>query len=219
MKNFYVMIMLFIAPVSLYGAELPDSLDDFTSSGLKGRFMGIHDPGYIRIKLETGAVIDTTYSGIDFDTLYEWEQNANKLGVYRVMTIRYSNAEGVMAEDLQSRRRFSLNGVIETHPISIAVDECERNNSTTMGIQHCKRLELEAWDAELNRAYKNLGGRSNEKLRAVQLAWIKYRDAQIEYLRAAYGKREGTIWRLVYMDHVVDITRKQAEQLNSINGW
>jgi len=219
MKRIVLLIMVCITPIALYAADVPNSIDELTGKGIQAKYMGIHDPGYIVIKLNTGEIIDTTYSGIEFEILSEWEDKARELGVFRVMKVVYSNAEGVMVEDLQSRRRFNLNGVIKPHPIGIAASKCKEEHATTVGIKKCKLLELQAWDAELNRAYNNLGGKNNEKLKATQREWIKYRDAQIEYLSAEYGRRDGTIWGLIYMDHVVTITRNQTELLQAVKEW
>ncbi len=77
-------------------------------------------------------------------------------------------------------------------------------------------LALKAWDAELNRAYRGLGGSKNDKLKQAQLAWIRFRDAQTEYLREEYGKRDGSIWDIRYMHQIVNLTKTQANLLKSL---
>ena len=55
--------------------ELPKSIDFFTQKGIPGKFLKCYDPGYVVIKLDSGGMIDTKYSGIDFETIYMWEPN------------------------------------------------------------------------------------------------------------------------------------------------
>ncbi|NDW15471.1 DUF1311 domain-containing protein [Alteromonas genovensis] len=219
MKFIITFSLLLVSSSSLFANEFPSSIDYFTSKGIKGKFIEIHDPGYIVIKLDTGDVIDTTYSDIDFDKLYEWEKNDQRTNSSREMSVIYNNTDGILVEDLKTGIKFKLNGVLTTHPIDLAADECEGTFSDTVGIKQCRQLVLEAWDAELNRAYKNLGGSKNTKLKSSQLAWIKFRDAQLEYLRSEYGSRSGTIWGIVYMGHVINLTKEQAKRLKLIKEW
>lgn len=200
--------------------DIPDSIDAFfDNGGIAARFVNFHDPGFIRIKLENGELIDTTYSEIDFETLFDEEQKDEGSAKRGDMMITYSIADGVMVKDINTGKIFSLNGVIEYHPIDWAMSQCKNRSVSTMSHMSCKGLELDAWDAELNRAYKALGGSKNLKLKKAQLAWIKFRDAQNEYFRSVYSSRQGTIWGLVSMDHVISTTRNQAEQLQSVLEW
>jgi uncharacterized protein YecT (DUF1311 family) len=218
--KFLIAISVFIfSSNSIFANEFPSSIDAFTSRGIKGKFIKIYDPGYIVIRLDSGDVIDTSYSGVDFETLYEWEKNDRVTRSSREMSVVYSNADGVMVKDLKTGIKFKLNGTLKTHPIDVAADACESKFSSTVGMKSCKQLELEAWDAELNRAYRDLDGSKNTKLKETQLAWIRFRDAQIEYLRAEYGDRSGTIWGIVYMSHLVSLTKDQAQRLKSIKQW
>lgn len=123
---------------------------------------------------------------------------------------------GVEVVDLKTNTKFKLDGALKVHPIDIAGDECESRHSSTIGIKNCKKIVLEAWDHELNRAYKALGGSDNSELKAAQLAWIEFRDRQITYLKSEYGARNGTIWGIVYMSHVVSLTKEQAQRLQSV---
>ena len=69
----------------------------------------------------------------------------------------------------------------------IAQYEQKINNSTTTSEfrKHFYQLEL-ALDKELNAAYKilinNLDDKSKEKLKRSQRQWIKYRDAEFEFI-------------------------------------
>lgn len=202
-----------------FSDSFSESIDYYSKKGVPAKFVGIHDPGYVVIELDSGEVIDTTYSGIDFNTLYEWEKSVEKTKVKRDVKIIYTRADGVMVVDLKTNTKFKLDGALKLHPIDIAGDECESQHSSTMGIKNCKRIVLEAWDYELNRAYKALGGSDNSELKTAQLAWIEFRDHQIAYLQSEYGSRKGTIWGVVYMSHVVSLTKEQARRLQSIKEW
>jgi hypothetical protein len=110
---------------------------------------------------------------IEWDTLYEWEKQNKIAGNARPLSIFYSKTDGVKVRDLNTGKTFRLTGVMNPHPIDIIGDECERTYGSTIGIKQCMGFELEAWDAELNRAYKALGGNKNTKLKESQLAWMK----------------------------------------------
>ncbi len=215
----YLLIIAFLVSTQCYSQDFPETIDGFAQAGIPAKFIGVHDPGYVEIELESGQKIDTTYSGVEWETLYDWERRVDRLGKKRDVKITYSTSQGVSVADTESDVVFQLNGVIKPHPIDVAGDECEAQFTGTTGSEACKELVLKAWDAELNRAYSSLGGSEIEQLKAAQLAWIKFRDLQIEYLQAEYGNRKGTIWGLVYLSHVVAITKEQALRLTAISEW
>lgn len=207
--------LLFYSSVC-FSDSFAESIDHYSKKGVPAKFVEIYDPGYVVVELNSGEVIDTTYSGIDFDTLYEWEKTVEKTKVKRDVKVIYTRANGVEVVDLKTNTKFKLDGALKVHPIDIAGDECESRHSSTIGIKNCKKIVLEAWDHELNRAYKALGGSDNSELKAAQLAWIEFRDRQIAYLKSEYGARNGTIWGIVYMSHVVSLTKEQAQRLQSV---
>jgi uncharacterized protein YecT (DUF1311 family) len=195
----------------------PKSLNYFLKKGLPAKFAECYDPGYIVIELESGDVLNTKYSGIDFETIYAWENQVDNTGVKRDVRIIYTIEDGLMVKDLETNLTFKLLGSPNIHPIDIAGKECEVQNDSTMGIKACKNLILEAWESELERAYESLGGKNNIKLTKAHLAWIDFRDEEINYLQSQYGSRRGTIWGIIYMNYVVGITKHQAQLLQSIS--
>jgi uncharacterized protein YecT (DUF1311 family) len=83
--------------------------------------------------------------------------------------------------------------------IGIVADPCMQTDegSSTYGMQGCIERELEVWDARLNAAYKDaissssdngLDAKANEVViqnyRAVQRAWIPWRDATCDVLHS-----------------------------------
>ena len=127
----------------------------------------------------------------------------------------YSNDATVQclaeAEDVHAKR-----GCIGT-----SAGLCMKANSageTTYGMGGCLSFELEFWDDELNRQYQIALQRAKEvdaemrelgasvqnleaSLRAMQRAWIPYRDATCDYERAQWGGGTGggpaTLWCLM----------------------
>ncbi|MEM6275794.1 MAG: lysozyme inhibitor LprI family protein [Pseudomonadota bacterium] len=79
---------------------------------------------------------------------------------------------------------------------------------TTVAVSRCLDLEFQYWDTELNAAYRaalataksidaegSIGprGRANaeENLRAMQRAWIPYRDARCDFESSKWGGGSG----------------------------
>ena len=196
--------------------ELPKSIDFFTQKGIPGKFLKGYDPGYVVIKLDSGGMIDTKYSGIDFETIYMWEKDVEKTGTPRDVMITYSLNRGVVAKDIETGMTFELDGTLVNHPIDVAQSECQIQYSSTSGMKHCSQLVLKAWEVELQKAYEALGGKENPALTHSQEAWLEFRDKQLTYLKSQYSSRRGTIWGVVYMNHVVAMAKDRAKFLQSI---
>lgn len=217
--KYIITVSLFFMACGLASADdFPTSIEKIIpKEGFHGKLVRTYDPDYIVIELDSGELIDTTYSGTNSDKLDEWVDKKEKHGISREMAILYSNAEGVTAKDLKTGITFQLDGSMNPHPIDLAAVICEEAYSSTIGIQDCRRLQLKAWDAELNRAYMALGGSNNAKLKKSQLAWIKFRDAETEYLRSEYGKLEGSMWGNIFIRHEVNLTKEQVTRLQSVS--
>jgi uncharacterized protein YecT (DUF1311 family) len=215
----FKIISLVIILFSTASTAAIDSIDQYVNDGFQASFIDIYDPGYIRIQLDSGEFFDTTYSGIDFDTLFKWNDQAVK----RKFWISYTSDKGVWVTDLKTKKKFELDGVIENHPIDIALGRCYADDGgyTTFGMDFCQSMASEAWDAELNRAYKRLirTNPQNEKLKIAHRKWIQYRDAVTEFYREEYSKREGTKWTGVYIRKILELNRQQTENLQSIKIW
>ncbi len=217
MKNHItIAFLLFLLSTAAYPQDLPDSIDAFADKNVEVLYVDSYDPAIVVLELPDGNTIETTYRGVELDTLIDWEAEQKKTGNPRTLHLSYSIREGVRVRDQDSGITFSLLGVIADHPIDRAERRCQDVHSSTLGIKHCMSLALKAWDAELNRAYKALGGSRNEKLKQAQRAWIKFRDAQFDYLREEYGNRDGTIWGIRFTEHVVNLTKTQANLLKSV---
>ncbi|MCA1616454.1 MAG: lysozyme inhibitor LprI family protein [Acidobacteria bacterium] len=89
---------------------------------------------------------------------------------------------------------------------------------TQPDMNRCTALEFQKADAALNKIYRRLmkdaGAAEKAKLRAAQLAWIKFRDAHCEY--ESFGNKGGSIYPMVYSFCLADVTGKRAEQFEEI---
>jgi uncharacterized protein YecT (DUF1311 family) len=104
------------------------------------------------------------------------------------------------------------------HPIDAAMDACVDKNPSTQGTVHCIMAALKSWDGELNSSYQKLSARLDGKgkmsLKAAQLQWIKYRDAELVAIRGVYAKTDGTMYRPMAAEDAMQVTRQRVLQLN-----
>ena len=81
-------------------------------------------------------------------------------------------------------------------------------------MNQCASQAFQKADAELNKLYQQLvkdaGAGERAKLRAAQLAWIKFRDAHCEY--EAFGNTGGSIYPMVYGFCLAEVTGERAKQ-------
>jgi uncharacterized protein YecT (DUF1311 family) len=77
---------------------------------------------------------------------------------------------------------------------------------------------LELWDKELNRVYQELKKVLPEKsfavLKASQVQWLAYRDAQIAFINSCYDQYEGTMYQPMRASAVMEVTRARALDLS-----
>jgi len=75
------------------------------------------------------------------------------------------------------------------------MDDLIDRDSTTTGISNAHSAAEEKWDIVLNKYYKLLMGildkEGQKRLKEAQLAWIKYRDAEIENIYTNLLKASG----------------------------
>jgi uncharacterized protein YecT (DUF1311 family) len=89
---------------------------------------------------------------------------------------------------------------------------------TQPDMNRCAAREFQKADAELNRVYRLLaqdaGPAARAKLRAAQLAWIRFRDAHCDY--EAFGNKGGSIYPMVYSFCLAEVTLERAKQFGEI---
>jgi hypothetical protein len=188
MRLLLLCLALALCECQLLGAEA-NSIEEFTQK-IPVEFAETHDPGYVVLRYKDGREIDASYEGIDYSVLVAWEDDVEKRGRNRQMTLTYTIARGVEILDNATKTRFRLSGEVPNHPIDHAVRLIgEKHDGSTSGLIDALCLGTEAWNAELNRIYNALGGAKNIPLRDAQRAWIQYRDAQVKFLQHSYGKK------------------------------
>jgi uncharacterized protein YecT (DUF1311 family) len=85
---------------------------------------------------------------------------------------------------------------------------------TQQELNLCASQAFQRADAELNKLYQQLmqgaGAAEKGKLRAAQLAWLKFRDAHCEY--EAFGNTGGSIYPMVYGFCLAEVTGERVKQ-------
>lgn len=96
-------------------------------------------------------------------------------------------------------------------------DPCPGSN-TQFELNRCAARARDRADAELNKVYRELmkdaGATERAKLRAAQLAWIKFRDAHCDY--TSVGNKGGSIYPMVYSFCLAKVTTERGKQLREI---
>lgn len=71
------------------------------------------------------------------------------------------------------------------YPIDQWLEECIDKDPSTAGMNNCTYKANEMWDKELNKIYKQLMKKLNPQgqklLKEAETAWIKYRDAELNF--------------------------------------
>ncbi|MFL6230794.1 MAG: lysozyme inhibitor LprI family protein [Pyrinomonadaceae bacterium] len=94
-----------------------------------------------------------------------------------------------------------------------AADPCPEAH-TQLDMNECADRQYRKADAELNRVYQELmraSGGSDQKLKAAQLAWLKFRDAECDY-QAAFNEG-GSMQPMTYSFCLADVTASRTKQL------
>lgn len=99
-------------------------------------------------------------------------------------------------------------------PLAAQSREC-RDPRTQAAMNHCAQEAWRAADKELNAAYARLSGRlpapRQARLRATQLAWIRFRDGHCDFERSEFAG--GSIQPTVYYACMEEATRARTGQL------
>ena len=97
-----------------------------------------------------------------------------------------------------------------------AKDPCPGANSQ-YELNQCAHKEFQAADASLNRIYNQLASNLDEgaraKLKEAELAWLKYRDANCEFVSSEY--EGGTMRPMVHSFCLADMTRARTAELKA----
>lgn len=106
-----------------------------------------------------------------------------------------------------------------SHPIDRTMEACIDADASTAGMVTCTVAAEQAWDEELNDAYRDLMGRldgeGKDLLRAAQRAWIAQRDAEFAFQGWMRGELDGTMWGPVIAGLRMSYVRSRALQLRN----
>ena len=91
-------------------------------------------------------------------------------------------------------------GYEEKHPIDLELERRLDADPSTVGMMEAYKQTANDWDKLLNENYKalmqKLSKEQQDKLRASQREWIKYRDLEAAFRASFYGGFDGTIYLL-----------------------
>jgi uncharacterized protein YecT (DUF1311 family) len=100
---------------------------------------------------------------------------------------------------------------------AMAAEDC-RNPQSQMAMNICSGQDYKRADATMSKTYKvlvsNLEKDRREKLKKVQVAWIKYRDLQCEFDASNYDG--GSMESLVHTSCLARVTQQRNKDLEAM---
>lgn len=103
------------------------------------------------------------------------------------------------------------------HPIDKALDACIEKDGSTTGMIRCTDKAYAAWDRELNKNYADLMRQlkpgQKAALKAAQLEWLKYRDAEFKLIDSIYDTLQGTMYIPMRIAERLEVVKKRALDL------
>jgi len=107
----------------------------------------------------------------------------------------------------------------DDHPIDKSFEECfDESKSITAEMVRCCDEACDKWDVELNKYYGSLmdilDKDDKEKLEKSQLAWIKFKELEFEFIPYHYTD-PGSYQGPSIADHEMNIVRDRALQLQN----
>ncbi|MGI9106699.1 MAG: lysozyme inhibitor LprI family protein [Pyrinomonadaceae bacterium] len=111
----------------------------------------------------------------------------------------------------------------EATPTPATPDEVDREDPCSgagdqFELNRCAARASDKADAELNKVYQQLmkdaGSAERVKLRAAQLAWIKFRDTHCDY--ETVDHKGGSIYPMVYSFCLAKVTAARTKQFQEI---
>lgn len=111
--------------------------------------------------------------------------------------------------------------IAEDDPIDIQLGAClDSPDGMTQGMVECIGTAYEAWDKALNAAYgslmASLSPEEAELLRAAQREWIKFRDAESEFLGSLLTPDRGSMMRITVNEMMSGLVKDRVLQLRSL---
>ena len=102
---------------------------------------------------------------------------------------------------------------------SAIAEECSSQTENSISIMDCLAARYKAADQELNAIYseamKSLSSDGKKKLKESQEAWLKYRDASIEFITEV-NRHTGSTGNFIIEDYKATLVKKRASELKYI---
>lgn len=95
-------------------------------------------------------------------------------------------------------------------------------NTSTIATESCYEAATKSWDKMLNEEYHllmtdtELNKEFKDSLKKSQLVWVKYKDLYTDAIKKFYSNEQGSIWGLVYIENVTNITKDKALELHKL---
>jgi len=100
---------------------------------------------------------------------------------------------------------------------AVASENC-KNPQSQLAMNTCAAKDYEREDSRLNKTYKELVAKlekdRREKVKEIQIAWIKYRDLQCDFDSAGY--EGGTMYSLVRSSCLSQMTKQRTKDLKAM---
>ncbi len=100
---------------------------------------------------------------------------------------------------------------------SYAAENC-KNPETQLAMNICSAKDYEREDLKLNENYKKLIGKieskDKEKLKEIQISWIKFKDLQCEYTASKYDG--GSMQPLIRSSCLLQMTKQRNKELKAM---
>jgi len=107
-------------------------------------------------------------------------------------------------------------GLVLAADLPASERDCKEAVSTAE-MRTCANEQYQVADAELNRVYRQLtaqlSGMRREQLKAVQQAWIAFRDKNAAF--AASVVEGGTLYPILEVTELTNLTKQRTEQLKA----
>jgi uncharacterized protein YecT (DUF1311 family) len=105
------------------------------------------------------------------------------------------------------------------HPIDNELTMCmDKSKGITAEMVKCGDEAYKKWDSELNRYYgllmKVLGDDAKKKLKESQIAWLKFRDLEFDFI-PQYFTDPGSYQGPAIAEHKMDIVKARTLELKS----
>jgi uncharacterized protein YecT (DUF1311 family) len=107
--------------------------------------------------------------------------------------------------------------VVQNHPIDIAIEEKIDENGSNFGMIEAYEWGIQEWDKLLNQNYqalmKKLKKGDQERLRASQREWIKYRDLEFKFNTEYWAGFKGSMYLPFPFAYQSNFIRERALRL------